>query len=310
MNPPRVAFLGTPEVAVPALQRLTEQVAVDAVFTNPDQPFGRGRILTPPPVRTAAEALGRRVHQPSSWKAPETRTLWESLDIDLAVVVAYGHLLPHWMLDSCRLGVWNLHYSLLPRWRGAAPVNHALWAGDAETGVSLMRITPGLDAGPVLAQVSRPILPSDTAESLLEALAGDAAALLVRHLPELLAGTAAPVPQDETRVTLAPKLAKAMAGLDPAQPASALHRQIRALQPWPGAELRVGADTLRVAEVGGLRALTQRPGSLTWNKAGAWLCAGDGQSLELLKLQRPGKAVQPALQALQPWGRQGELLLS
>lgn len=305
-----IAFLGTPDTAVPVLRGLAEHHPLAAVFTNPDRPSGRGRLLTPPPVKVAAEELGFPVFQPSSWKAPEARLLWESLGIDLAVVVAYGHLLPAWMIDACPLGVWNLHFSLLPRWRGAAPVNHAILAGDAETGVSLMRITKGLDAGPVLAQVRRPIQPSDTAESLLEVLAGEAARLLLEKVGAILAGTAIPTPQDEAGVTLAPKLAKGMALLDPLRSAAELHRQIRALQPWPGAELKIGEDSLRVCEVGALRPSTHLAPCLAWDKAGAWLCAGDGQALELVKLQRPGKAVQPALQALQPWGAQGEKGLS
>ena len=147
-------------------------------------------------MKLAALELGLPVHQPERWKTPETRALWESLGIDLAVVVAYGHILPGWMLDSCPLGVWNLHFSLLPRWRGAAPVNHAILEGDPATGVSLMRLTPGLDEGPVLARSSRPITLRDTAEDLLPALAGDAAELLLAQLPALLAGTATPLPQD------------------------------------------------------------------------------------------------------------------
>ncbi|MBP1628311.1 MAG: methionyl-tRNA formyltransferase [Holophagaceae bacterium] len=151
----RIAFLGTPAVAVPVLRALASQHRVEAVFANPDRPQGRGRKLEAPPVKQAALELGLPVYQPESWKLPETRALWESLDIDVAIVVAYGHILPTWMLDSC--SPWNLHFSLLPRWRGAAPVNHAILGGDAETGVSLMRIAPGLDAGPVLAVARRPI---------------------------------------------------------------------------------------------------------------------------------------------------------
>lgn len=301
----KVAFLGTPEVAVPVLRSLARAAAVDAVFTNPDRPKGRGQALLPPPVKAAALDLGLSVHQPASWKAPETRTLWESLGIDLAVVVAYGHILPSWMLDSCRLGAWNLHFSLLPRWRGAAPVNHALLAGDAETGVSLMRLEPGLDAGPVLAQVRRPLTDADDAEGLLAALAQDAAALLDRHLPSLLDGTAHPEPQDAVRMTLAPKLSREMARLDLAEPAAALHRRVRALQPWPGAEVALDGQVLKIRGVGSIVATQDPPGTLRWNRSGAWLAAGDGRALELTRLQRAGKPVQPAPQALQPWGPEG-----
>lgn len=188
-------------------------------------------------------------------------------------------------------------------------MNHALWSGDAETGVSLMRITPGLDAGPVLAQSRRPIGSTDTSESLLAELAMDASDLLARHLGELLEGSTTPILQDETQVTLAPKLAKEMAVLDPAQPAAALHRQIRALHPWPGSELRVRDEILKIIEVGAVQPSPAPSQALVWNKSGAWLRAGDGQAVELLRLQRAGKPVQPALQALQPWGNQGEIRL-
>ncbi len=307
---PRIAFLGTPEAAVPALRALAAAQPVLGVFTNPDRPTGRGRLLTAPPVKAAARELGLAVHQPERWKAEDTRTLWQSLGVELAIVVAYGHLLPNWMLDSCRLGVWNLHFSLLPSWRGAAPVNHALMAGDRETGVSLMRLEPGLDEGPVLAVSRRAITLGDTSESLLLELAVDAARLLSQNLTSLLDGCAQPRPQDHAQATFAPKLSRAMAHLDWAQPALALHRRIRALQPWPGAELELEHQTLKVVGVGGRKPSALGPGTLAWDNAGVWLTAGDGQALELIFLQRPGKPVQPALQALQPWGPKGTRLLA
>lgn len=298
----RIAFLGTPAAAVPALRALAAAAPVAAVFCNPDRPQGRGRQLVAPPVKAAAVELGLAQFQPERWKTPETRELWEGLGIDLAVVVAYGHLLPRWMLDSCPLGVWNLHFSLLPRWRGASPVNHAILAGDAATGVSLMALTPGLDEGPVLARCSRPLSPQDSTETLLPLLAEDAAELLRAHLPELLAGQTAPQAQDPAGMTYAPKLDKAMAALDPRAPALGLHRQVRALQPWPGTELTLQGTLLKVCGVGALRADDHLPGTLRWSREGAWLSAGDGMALELTLLQRPGKPIQPALQALQPWG--------
>ena len=303
----RIAFLGTPAAAVPALRALAGERAVTAVFCNPDRPQGRGRHLEPPPVKEAALELGLAIHQPERWRLPETRALWTSLEVDLAVVVAYGHILPAWMLDGCRLGVWNLHFSLLPRWRGASPVNHAILLGDADTGVSLMRLTPGMDEGPVLAQSRRPIASCDRAEDLLAVLAEDAATLLLAHLPALEAGTAVPEPQDAALATLAPKLTKAMAALDPQRPAADLHRRVRALQPWPGTELMVRDTLVKVCGVGGLRPDPGRPGTLAWSRAGAWLTAGDGTALELTLLQRPGKPVQPASQALQPWGASGAM---
>ncbi|HWQ08082.1 MAG TPA: methionyl-tRNA formyltransferase [Holophaga sp.] len=301
----RAAFLGTPAVAVPVLRALASACTVEAVFCNPDKPQGRGRHLEAPPVKQAAESLGLQVHQPATWKLPETRALWESLQADLAIVVAYGHILPGWMLDSCPLGAWNLHFSILPRWRGAAPVNHAILAGDAETGVSLMAVTRGLDAGPVLAMSRRPIGLGDTAEGLLAALAEDAAALLLAHLPFLLEGTARTVPQDDALATLAPKLGREMSRLDWTRTALALHRQVRGLLPWPGVDLPVGGTSLKVCGVGAMVPSDLPPGTLRWDRKGAWLSAGDGRSLELTHLQRPGKPVQPSPQALQPWGASG-----
>ena len=303
---PRAAFLGTPAVAVPALRALAEAMQVEAVFCNADKPTGRGRQLAAPPVKEAALDLGLPVQQPLRWKDAETRALWESLRIDLAIVVAYGHILPAWMLDSLKLGAWNLHFSLLPRWRGAAPVNHAILAGDAETGVALMRITPGLDEGPVLAVSKRPITMADDAEGLLAALAEDAAALLKAHLPALLDGTAQASPQ-QGGATYASKLSKEMAKLDPSKPALELHRQIRALQPWPGAELSTEQGVLKVGAIGGMRTSVDSPGTLGWDKGGAWLACGDKQAIELTRLQRPGKPMQSALQALQPFGASGAL---
>ncbi len=299
----RIAFLGTPQVAVPALRALATE-GIQAVFCNPDRPAGRGRHLEAPPVKGAALELGLPVHQPLRWRLPETQELWESLAIDLAIVVAYGHILPAWMLDSCPLGVWNLHFSLLPRWRGAAPVNHALLAGDEATGVSLMRLTPGLDEGPVLAQCQRNIGHGDTAEDLLAALAVDAADLLMDQLPLLLSGTARPQEQDHALATLAPKLNREMGRLDWQRPAADLHRQVRALWPWPGTELQLEGQALKVCGVGALRTCYRDPGQLLWGKEGAWLTTGEG-ALELTHQQRAGKPVQPALQALQPWGASG-----
>lgn len=304
----RIAFLGTPRAAVPALRALAEE-GVEAVFCNPDRPAGRGRHLEAPPVKAAAQDLGLPIHQPQDWKSPETRDLWDGLKVDLAVVVAYGHILPRWMLDSCPQGVWNLHFSLLPRWRGAAPVNHALLAGDEETGVSLMRLTPGLDEGPVLAQSHRDIGQQDTAESLLTALAADAADLLMDQLPLLLCGCAKPADQQHDRATYASKLRKDMGHLDWRRPAADLHRQVRALWPWPGSELQMEGQALKVCGVGALRTCYRDPGQLLWGKEGAWLTTAEG-ALELTQLQRPGKPVQPALQALQPWGASGSLALA
>jgi len=306
---PRVAFLGTSAAAVPPLAALAKRCAVHAVFCSPDRPSGRGLAVAPPPVKTEAQKQGLDVYQPEKWKDEATKAVWDSLGIDMALVVAYGHILPSWMLDSCRLGAWNLHFSLLPRWRGAAPVNHAILAGDDETGVSLMKMTPGLDAGSVLAQSKRSIGPKTTAGELLAELAQDAAALLDDCLGAIFKGTLDLKTQDETLVTLAPKLKKEMAWLDLSKDAHELHRQIRALQPWPGAELQLGDTIIKILEVGAISDSDAALGTLEWDKRGARLTVGGG-ALELVTLQRPGKPAQPASQALQPWGAKGNFKLT
>ena len=301
---PKVAFLGTPAAAVPTLRALARAVPVRAVFSNPDKPQGRGRQLEAPPVKVAGQELGLPTFQPQSWKAPESRAEWTSLGIDLAIVVAYGHILPRWMIDSCALGVWNLHFSILPRWRGAAPVNHAILAGDPETGVALMRITPGLDEGPVLAQTRRPIGAVDTAPEMLSTLAEDGATLLSEWLDRLLAGAVEPMAQ-VGEPSFASKLTRDMARLDPGRRAEEIHRQVRALQPWPGTELALDGVPVKVCGVGAIAPAEDPAGVLRWDKRGARLACGDGKSVALTFLQRPGKPVQPALQALQPFGATG-----
>jgi methionyl-tRNA formyltransferase len=309
MAQPRVVFLGTPAVAVPPLCALSELCSIQAVFCNPDRPQGRGSVIKPPPVKSAALKLGLKVHQPDKWNEESTKALWGSLQIDLAVVVAYGHILPSWMLDSCGLGAWNLHFSLLPRWRGAAPVNHAILAGDEETGVSLMRITPGLDAGPVLAQCRRPITMEPTADKLLAELAEDAADLLKTNLTAIFSGNTNAISQDEALATLAPKLKKEMARLDMTKNAIDLHRQIRALQPWPGAEFQLDKTTIKILEIGKITPSSDPSGTLYWDKGCAQLSVGGNEAIELVALQRPGKPVQPAKQALQYWGTKGTITL-
>jgi methionyl-tRNA formyltransferase len=172
-----------------------------------------------------------------------------------------------------------------------------------------MRITPGLDEGPILAQSRRPITLQDTTGALLETLSEDAAGLLLAHLDLLEAGTAAPLDQAPSGATVASKLHKGLAALDPLRPALALHRQVRALQPWPGTELALEGTALKVCAVGGLRPDTAPAGTLAWTREGAWLTAGDGTALELTLLQRPGKPVQPAPPALQPWGAAGSRII-
>lgn len=307
MARPRVALLGTPEVALPTLETLVSLKALDVVITRPDRPSGRGQNLLLSPVKHRALTLGMPLFQPNDWTESSTQDMWDSLKIDLAFVIAYGSILPTWMIDSCRLGVWNLHFSKLPRWRGAAPVNYAIWKGDEETGVSLMKLSPNLDAGPLLGYLSRPISLATDTQSLLTTLAQDGADLIKQYWPSLLQGSNALIDQDEKKVTWAPKLTKACGDLSPHQPAIEIHRQVRALQPWPSVEFKLDFERLKIRSVGLIKPSSLSTGTLSWSHGeGAWLTAGDGNAVELLLLQRPGKSIQTALQALQPWGHQGQ----
>ena len=304
---PRVALLGTPRVALPTLEILASLRSVDVVITGPDRPSGRGQNLLPSPVKTRALALGTPLFQPDDWGAPDTQAIWGSLKVDLAFVIAYGSILPPWMIDSCHLGVWNLHFSKLPRWRGAAPVNHAIWKGDEETGVSLMKISPALDAGPTVDCLDRPITLASDTQSLLDLLSRDGAQLIKKHWLDLIRGSCSLINQDEQKATWAPKLTKACALLSVERPAIEIHRQVRALQPWPSVEFNLDLETIKIRSVGLMKLSSLNPGTLSWSHSeGVWLTAGDGQAVEIVSLQRPGKGIQASLQALQPWGHQGQ----
>lgn len=235
-SPPRIAFAGTPEFAVPALEALHASGAeIPFVLTQPDRRAGRGRRLTAPPVKQRALELGLDVRQPSA--AAELRaTSRFGAAPDLVVVVAYGLLLPQAFLEWPRLGCLNVHASLLPRWRGAAPVQHAILAGDEATGVSLMRVTRRLDAGPVYRRRRVPIEAGDTAGELQVRLAREGAALLADSLAGVLEQRCRPEPQDEAAATYAPKLSKREARVDWHEDAVVLERRVRAFNPWPVCE--------------------------------------------------------------------------
>jgi len=303
---PRVALLGTPRVALPSLEALASLQSLDVVITGPDRPSGRGQNLIPSVVKTRALALEIPIFQPDDWSSLATQETWRSLKVDLAFVIAYGSILPPWMIDSCRLGVWNLHFSKLPRWRGAAPVNYAIWKGDEEAGVSLMKISPTLDAGPIVDYLHRPITLGSDTPGLLEILASDGAQLIEKHWSALTHGSCSLMDQDDQKVTWAPKLTKACALLSPQQKAIEIHRQVRALQPWPSVEFHLDLDILKIRSVGLMKLSSLAPGTLSWSHGeGVWLTAGDGYAVEIVSMQRAGKGIQAALQALQPWGHQG-----
>jgi methionyl-tRNA formyltransferase len=230
----RIVFLGSPDFAVPSLEALAAHYRVVGVVTQPDRPAGRGRRLRPPAVRLAAHRLGLPVVQPPRIATPEALGAIRSWTPDLIVVAAFGQLLRTSLLDLPRLGCLNVHASLLPRWRGASPVQAAILAGDATTGVTLMRMDAGLDTGPLLAQRSIPVAPDDTGGSLAARLAELGAALLLETLPGYVSGSVQPAPQDDSRSTHAPLLRKTDGALAPTDPAILLARKVRAYDPWPG----------------------------------------------------------------------------
>lgn len=243
----RVVFFGTPAFAVPSLQALLDGGHdVAAVVTQPDRPQGRSRsTLVPPPVKTAALAAGVPVVQPERPRGDAFLAWLRGLEADLGVVAAYGHLLRPEVLAAPRLGMVNVHASLLPRWRGAAPIEWAIHAGDRETGISIMRMEAGLDSGPVYLRRATPISDDDTAATVTARLAALGAAALLEALPAVARGDA-PEPQDPAGVTLAPKRDRATARVDWSREARAVSAHVRAFDPWPGAWTTLGAAEVKL----------------------------------------------------------------
>ncbi|MET0254861.1 MAG: methionyl-tRNA formyltransferase [Luteibacter sp.] len=289
--PLRVVFAGTPDFAVPCLEACRASGAdVVAVYTQPDRPAGRGRKLAASPVKEAALAAGIAVEQPESFKAPPDRDRLAAYAPDLMVVVAYGLILPRKVLAIPRLGCWNVHASLLPRWRGAAPIQRAILAGDAESGVDLMQMEAGLDTGPVLVERRTPIAADETGGSLHDRLSALGADALAEGLRRIMAGEAlAPRIQAEAGVEYAHKLDKAEARLDFALPAIDLERKVRAFNPWPVAEADIAGERLRIWSARAIvREHTGTPGQvIAASRDGIDVACVDGV-LRLTAVQRAG----------------------
>ncbi|WP_018864627.1 MULTISPECIES: methionyl-tRNA formyltransferase [Thioalkalivibrio] len=287
----RIVYAGTPDFAVPALEALIERGPRPvAVYTQPDRPAGRGRQLRPSPVKVAAEAAGIPVLQPESLKSPEAQAELAAWRPDILVVAAYGLILPRAVLDIPPRGGLNIHASLLPRWRGAAPIHRAILAGDTETGVCLMQMAPGLDTGPVHACRATPITETTTTGELHDTLAAMGAELLLEQLPGILAGRSQPEPQDDAHATYAHKLEKDEAWLDFARPAVELDRQVRAFNPWPVAQARWGEQVIRVHASSPLPGPADpEPGTIrAAGRDGVEIGTGEGR-LRLETVQLPGK---------------------
>ena len=288
----RIVYAGTPEFAVPPLEMLVATGRTPlAVWTQPDRPAGRGRRLQPSPVKQFAESRGIPVHQPANLRDEQAQQALADLQPDLLVVTAYGLILPRAVLDIPAHGCWNIHASLLPRWRGAAPIQRAIEAGDRETGVCIMQMAEGLDTGPVYARAATPITEDDTAGTLHDRLAALGAQALESCIAALETGALPePEPQDDAQATYARKLDKAEAELDFSLDAEQLARRVRAFNPWPVAWFERDGERLRVwhaVDVDGRPGA--EPGTLLRESAdGIDIATGDGRALRVLDLQRPG----------------------
>jgi methionyl-tRNA formyltransferase len=291
----RLAFLGTPEFSVAALSALVDAGhEIACVYSQPPAPRGRGQAMKPSPVHAYAEARAIPVRTPASMRDPAEIEAFAGLHLDAAVVVAFGQILPQAVLDAPRLGSFNVHASLLPRWRGAAPIQRAIMAGDPVTGVQVMRMTEGLDEGPVLATAAVRIGPQDTAATLHDRLAAAGAELIAATLPEIEAGRAVETPQAPDGVTYAKKIRPKEARIDWTKPAADLDRKVRGLSPFPGAwfELPTDKGPVRVkALLSAFEDVDGAPGEVLDDRL---LVACGGGAVRLLRLQREGRGPQDA----------------
>jgi len=292
----RIIFAGTPDFAARHLDALlSSEHEIVGVFTQPDRPAGRGKKLMPSPVKVLAEEKGLPVFQPASLRQQENQQLVAGLSADVMVVVAYGLILPKAVLDMPRLGCINVHGSLLPRWRGAAPIQRALWAGDAQTGVTIMQMDVGLDTGDMLYKLACPVTSADTSATLYDKLAALGPQGLIETLQQLAQGTAQPQVQDEALVTYAEKLSKDEARMDWSLSAKQLERCIRAFNPWPMSWFVIDEQPVKVWKASVLPSSTQAEAGtiVDASKSGIQVATADG-ILNLESLQPAGKKAMSA----------------
>jgi methionyl-tRNA formyltransferase len=297
--PLRVVFFGTPAFAVPTLEHLVNSPhQLVGVITQPDKPRGRGQQITDGPVKSLATSMRLPVLQPAKLSRDQFEAAFAALNADIGVVAAYGKILPDWLLAQPRLGLINVHASLLPRYRGASPVHRAVINGDPETGVTIMRVVKELDAGPMLAAARVPIGADDTTTIVESMLAIRGAELLVQALDALEAGTASETPQDGALVTYAPKLTKAEGLVDWTLPAPRIHNLVRGLWPWPHAYTYRGQTRyiLHRSRLSTRPTLNEPPGTIVHATPldGLHVVCGDRTTLELVDLQLEGKRVMSA----------------
>jgi methionyl-tRNA formyltransferase len=310
--PLKIIFAGTPDFAARHLDALlASEHQVVGVFTQPDRPAGRGNKLTPSPVKVLAQAHDVPVFQPKSLKPEDNQQLVAALQADVMVVVAYGLILPKAVLDMPRLGCINVHGSLLPRWRGAAPIQRSLWAGDAETGVTIMQMDVGLDTGDMLHKLACPITEQDTSATLYDKLAQLGPEGMLKTLEQLATGSAQPEKQDEALVSYAEKLSKEEARLDWTLSAAQLERCIRAFNPWPMSYFMVDDQPVKVWQASVLPHQAKQPGEILHaDKQGIQIATADGV-LNLLSLQPAGKkamSAQDLLNSRREWFTPGSIL--
>lgn len=293
----KLVFCGTPQFAVPSLERLVSAGHdVQLVVTQPDRPQGRGMELTAPPVKQTALSLGLPATQPDKIKNnKEFRAEIEALRLDAIIVVAYGRIIPGWMLHFPEFGNINVHASLLPKYRGAAPIQWAIANGETVTGVTTIKIDEGLDTGDILLKRQMEIAPDDTAVTLAPRLADLGADLLVETLEQLQQGSLQPIPQDDSLATLAPILKKEDGVVDFNRSAREILNRLRGFQPWPGAYSRFRGKNLKLLDAGmSERVPPLAPGELLASSNGLFAGCGDATALELLQVQLEGKKPMPA----------------